>query len=937
MVHALVHQTVFHVGTISELNKSLHFEWRQDLKEQDFCSDISSTLYSMYIELKDCPTQYKVLALVANLCNFFSKFNQPACRDTARLIAKSMMQWASELEAEISSSPSEAIRAKQVVLYQNASLALVEGDLVEEDVAWVVQSNVKSRNLFIVDKACTEIERNWSCLEYGMGACLSRVLQIAEISDQMLTRAFQSVVNSCPDGLQWSRWQKGSIHTQCFVSMDHSKTYLINVVSGTVLINGCPPSQLPRSILDHPLYKRTFSNRNFEVAKDGSFLMTCTPVFDRHYRFLERCGDLQVLEIDINTGETMELLDSNGDWAGALPIRLRLMHSHWLLRDRNLVLVRGIDYFNRDVSFAIVTGPCRAIKCVDKHLQQKNNAQLQSLLDEMDSLVICRSKTMDVLAKFEDRRFIHPLRNCPSQLRFFLPRYNLTFESKSGALHCQEIVGYKLLPEQYVNETFRGIRQYLVLGRDDRKAGKASKTIIFPQGVVRRAGHGVVSISTMEECSASLNYYQYKIHHRFGECGGVFHPLSIIWSLNSFVLGYFEAQQSRASRLQLAAIHLATSSPIPDKNLGMTGEERAVNLLRASWTNRPLSSTESSALNNILSLAGGLSPTISLLCQEIAMCSKQLDFLHGHPNNDVPSISACLDATAYSNGVVNRRVSSRVYLTRLEESRAGISAAKPMPPARFGQNIQLPKCPVSSEDLDEIQCLIDSLDTAKSSKGFIKKKPKQDEFPLGMIATPSRLGKDILDELRESWDIYQLSTQMPPATIDGNTLTDLLELKACVKLRRKIAEKYIISGLTGVYDHWYSPGHKLLQLVGLVPSPTGADLCQMAVHPSKIDDFNPMLSPESRVHLVESIVVWLSLCVYEDKVQRLSSLYQADNVEEYTLELAVKTVWKESDHPYWRVFEVENAIQIRQEQYCVAQTLIDNQGQVMQLNMGKGE
>ncbi|EJK67911.1 hypothetical protein THAOC_10982 [Thalassiosira oceanica] len=791
MVHALIQQTLFHVGTISELDKSLHFEWRQDLKDPHLCSDISSILRSLYDELKDCPTQYKTLALVAKLCNFFSKFNQPACRDTARHIAKSMMQWAVELEAEISSSPSGAIRAKQVKLYQHASLALVEGDLVEDDVAWLIQSNVKSRNLFIADEDCAEIATNWSCIEYGMSACLSEVLQIAERSGQMLTGAFQLVVNSCPDGLNWTRWQKGgSIQTQCFVSRDYGKTYLLNVMSGTVLINGSPPSQLPRSILDHPLYKRTFANRNFEVVEDGGFLVTCTPVFDRHYRFLELSGDLQVLEADPNTGETMELLGSAGDWTGTLPSRLRSMHSHWLLRDRNIVLVRGIGFNDRDVSFVIVTGtPDRGVKCVDKHLQQKNIEQLQNLLDEMDTL-------LELL----------PVHNPP----------------------------------------------------------------------------------------------------------------------------------------QVRPIHLATSSSTPDENLGMTGEERAVNLLRASWTNRPLSAAESSALNNISSLADGLSPTISLLCHEITMCSKQLDFLHGHPSKDAPSLSPCLAGATYSNGVANRRVSSRVFLSRFEESRAGVSAAKHMPPAKFEQNIQLPKCRVSNEDLREIECLMEKLRQSRvlHIAAPTKSKIPQDEFPLGMIATSvasSRLGKDIIDELRESWDMYQLSTQTPPATVDGNTLTELLGLKAYVELRRKDAEKYIVRGLTDVHDHWYSPGHALLQLVGIVPAPTRADLCEMAVHPSKIDDFNPMLSPDTRVNLVESIIIWLSLCVYEDKVNRLISLYQAGNLEEYTLELAVKTVWRESDHPYWRIFEVENALQIRQEQYHVAQSLIHNQGQVMQLNMGKGE
>lgn len=45
--------------------------------------------------------------------------------------------------------------------------------------------------------------------------------------------------------------------------------YTINIATGTVLLNGVPPSRLPQTILAHPLYQRSFRDRNFEVGPCG--------------------------------------------------------------------------------------------------------------------------------------------------------------------------------------------------------------------------------------------------------------------------------------------------------------------------------------------------------------------------------------------------------------------------------------------------------------------------------------------------------------------------------------------------------------------------------------------------------------------------------------------------------------------------------------------
>lgn len=123
------------------------------------------------------------------------------------------------------------------------------------------------------------------------------------------------------------------------------------------------------------------------------------------------------------------------------------------------------------------------------------------------------------------------------------------------------------------------------------------------------------------------------------------------------------------------ALHIATSTVLPDELLGMTREERAVTLLHESWTNSPLSDEECLVLDNIKKLARGLSPTVSLLC------SKQLSFLHQNTGvNRGCTVAESEEGSSYLNNVKNNKISSRCHLTSREEAQViGLRSSKPAP------------------------------------------------------------------------------------------------------------------------------------------------------------------------------------------------------------------------------------------------------------------
>ncbi|KAL3776347.1 hypothetical protein ACHAW5_003521 [Stephanodiscus triporus] len=300
------------------------------------------------LEIKDSPRNYMCVKLIGQLCNFFSRWSNAEARNTAPKLAAAVFNWAEELDGEIEKSPpsqASAVQAKQKVLYQHAILVLIGGDsLIESDVSLLIKMILKSRNLFTEDFQSDEIRANAKEIKYGICQKLNNIRQVALKAPAMMTSALRSVIPRCPTVLAWHPWTPDNNScTQCFEAVgDDGCFYSINLISGEVLTNGLPPSRLPQSIMAHPLYTRTFGDSNFEVVGKGDFLETRYPIFGRFYRFSNGLR-LTIYEFQEDESEMLELLDGTADgfsWAVDLPIRLKSMHSHWLSRESNLIILR---------------------------------------------------------------------------------------------------------------------------------------------------------------------------------------------------------------------------------------------------------------------------------------------------------------------------------------------------------------------------------------------------------------------------------------------------------------------------------------------------------------------------------------------------------------------------------------------------------------------
>ena len=414
--------------------------------------------------------------------------------------------------------------------------------------------------------------------------------------------------------------------------------YSINLLTGVVLVDGLPSRQLPESIQQHRLFRGTFGNINLELhqLQDGT-LRTAKPYSGRLYEFREGLGDtLQITELVPDTEQRLVLIDPDV-LEPMLPRLLRRQHSHWLWRERQVMLLRGRNVAERSCSFVVHLWP-RVCLRIPPHLQQQPLEELADTPALTEHLTLGHGYPMlPVLAKFEEAEYIHvyaeravpkgtlethsrsapgapggaPLGSAPTPsdsggclaaptIRLELPRYNLQFEldEEHGIWLSVDFPGYRLADHQQLSGTLGSFEQYLVLVRWGRSDPSIPETkLIIADGTVKMDGpSGAVTVIRDPE-STRLPFLHADVH--------TFGHLTVA---------------TIADRLQLVALYVATASLHPEPLSAMTGTETAMQLLRQCWLNRPLKPVEQAKLDNILRLCRQINGDSGLQYVSLRFC-----------------------------------------------------------------------------------------------------------------------------------------------------------------------------------------------------------------------------------------------------------------------------------------------------------------------------
>jgi hypothetical protein len=132
-------------------------------------------------------------------------------------------------------------------------------------------------------------------------------------------------------------------------------------------------------------------------------------------------------------------------------------------------------------------------------------------------------------------------------------------------------------------------------------------------------------------------------------------------------------------------------------------------------------------------------------------------------------------------------------------------------------------------------------------------------------------------------------------------------------------------------------------------------MCLLLLDKGSIARLNPFLTSECINEIHRVVRLYLELEVLREKLARLLQTHcgcgqpgeaiDSDDVLAnvrkneglIVQEIRCTRKWPTAEHPEWLVFEVENRLQIRPQQYDVAARCIKNPGAILQLNMGEGK
>ncbi|WIA08443.1 hypothetical protein OEZ85_007880 [Tetradesmus obliquus] len=217
---------------------------------------------------------------------------------------------------------------------------------------YLALTNLRSYPLSQLQRLCVALREQSLPLGHPVVLTMVKqaVMQIGELQQPaggaaLLTAAVSGVLQRAPSDLQWHQVTGSSSSSSSMASFQavsrDRHLYSVNILDGTVLLDGVPPGRLPSDVLQHPLYRRTFGSCNFEVSvTQAGVWQTLRPIngrlYDFHWSASGRAGSaasqLVIEEVEAATGDRLQLLDVGEDgscWGAELPVMLQQLYSHW--------------------------------------------------------------------------------------------------------------------------------------------------------------------------------------------------------------------------------------------------------------------------------------------------------------------------------------------------------------------------------------------------------------------------------------------------------------------------------------------------------------------------------------------------------------------------------------------------------------------------------
>ncbi|KAL6790980.1 hypothetical protein J3E68DRAFT_411742, partial [Trichoderma sp. SZMC 28012] len=358
----------------------------------------------------------------------------------------------------------------------------------------------------------------------------------------------------------------GNVKSSSFIQM--------NILTGELLVNGLPPSRLPSSYEEHPVFQELLGREMIYVMPSdvpGTLFVS----MKRHHGYnlafgMNHSSPPQLIIVASNDNETLDLVPRK-DLNVSLPESFITNYVHW---------------YNRQ-SGQVESRPVGSAWCSSDSNWYLQNTGSEWVLQKPGHTLICPTSPTTkhicrTLRSLEEETHIHLiLNNNTLTLNVHLPRLQLDFsiEHSSSRVHCRQFRGTYVDKVQQIG-TLVGLQSKLTLRDSNNK-----RMILVPDGDVYYSGiPGHVQVGV--KYGSSVRVHPFNIDRR---------------------LGRLVDNGSLQSKLCLAYLHALTSYCLPDKLTGKTGTEQCLSILNSAAVRsfQQLSEKDLNILGHISKLSPG--------------------------------------------------------------------------------------------------------------------------------------------------------------------------------------------------------------------------------------------------------------------------------------------------------------------------------------------
>lgn len=367
----------------------------------------------------------------------------------------------------------------------------------------------------------------------------------------------------------------------------HEKCVTIDLITGSFLVNNLPVARLPENVNKHKLFQRTFQQYIFEVQPDASNRFSSVHKYNGCSYEFGWSNDELVIKEHRNDSTEVELIPHT-ILSGEIPYLLVENFSHWWNKHENIIEFRP----------KLFTDPNFSDKESIAYTLDMNISRLMETKTQRHMLDInshSYRKILLHLARLEQKDYIHVLMDKPNVAKIELVRMNLKFkvdcyqQQEYCDMLSNEFSRMRVSLEQNCG-TLYGLNHGLLLENvpcSSFEKSPASKLLLLPHSSIKTSltdSHISVSID-LNSSLRSPPFHRYQV--------------------DEFLRQLKASNSNFSAWFYLAYLHAITSHGEVESLTGMSGTERALQILQSSfvWSTAPYDLEAVKVLRSIASLS----------------------------------------------------------------------------------------------------------------------------------------------------------------------------------------------------------------------------------------------------------------------------------------------------------------------------------------------